>query len=415
MSNLSSEIAAGDASVPSESELLSIAAAHLMQNYRQPPMVLQRAQGAEMWDTQGRRYIDLCAGVAVSALGHNHPAIAQVLARQASFIHGSNYFFNVENILCARDLCQRARMDRAFFCNSGTEAVEAAIKIVRRHHFNHGQTDRFEIIAFDKSFHGRTLGALAATGNAEYRQGFGPPLEGFHHVPYGDLEATSRLMGPRIAAIIVEPIQGEGGVLPAPPGFLAGLRDLTKRHGALLIADEIQTGVGRTGTFLGIEHDGVTADVVTLAKGLGGGVPIGAMLATNDVAKALTPGTHGSTFGGNPLASSVARTVLATIEREGLLAHASALGAHLTTQLSAMALEFPSVCKGARGRGLLQGLILQPAFKPRDVLGRLLEAGVLLTAAGSDVVRFTPPLVITRALLDEGLAKVRRALTTLAP
>jgi len=373
--------------------------------------VLERGQGCEVWDTRGRRYLDLCAGVAVSALGHAHPALTAAIAAQAGkILHASNYFYNAENVRLAEELTARFGYDRAFFCNSGAEANEALFKLSRRHFWARGEKDRYRFVAFNASFHGRTMGAVTLTGTPKYKEGFGPPLEGITHVDYGDLDQVRAVMGRDVAAIFVEPVQGEGGVLPPPPGFLPGLRRLADEHGALLVVDEVQTGMGRTGHWLGQEHDGVRGDAISLAKGLGGGVPIGAMLVSERLAGALPPGTHGSTFGGNALASVAARTVLRVIEEDGLLAAARARGEQLGRGLARLAEEHRDLCAGERGRGLLRGLVLTPGHDPRNLLNAVREQGVLLTAAGSNVLRFTPPLVVTEAQIDEGLARVDAAL-----
>lgn len=390
--------------------LLGAAEKHLYPNYRQPPLVIDRGEGVRLWDTDGKSYIDLYAGIAVSTLGHGHPALVEAITRQArKLLHLSNYYFNEPNIRLAEKLCALSGMDRAFFCNSGTEANEAMLKLARRHFYAQGETNRFRVVAFDNSFHGRTLGALAATGQAKYRDGFGPLL-GVTHVPYGDVEAVRRAMGPDVAAILVEPVQGEGGVMPAPEGFLAALRRIADEHGALLLADEVQTGVGRTGRFLACEHAGVKPDAVALAKALGGGVPIGAMLCTEKLAQALPPGSHGSTFGGNPLASAAALAVLEVIERDDLLNHATQMGEYLTGRLRELAQRRSNVVVAQRGQGLLQALVLREGIDPRQLMDRLREGGVLLTVAGGTALRFSPPLIIQRAELDEALAVVDRVL-----
>ena len=405
----------GKVDAPSGPALVAAGQARLLGNYRQAPVVLARGRGSELWDVDGRRYLDLCAGVAVSSIGHAHPRLTAALAEQAGkLIHASNYFYNEENVRLAGELCETFGYDRAMFCNSGAEANEAMLKLARRFFYARGQKDRYRIIAFHHSFHGRTMGAVSLTGNPKYHEGFGPPLAGITHVEYGDLAAVRAAMGDDVAAIIVEPVQGEGGVLPPPPGYLAGLRDLCDEHGALLLVDEVQTGVGRTGRWLGQEHDGVRGDAISLAKGLGGGVPIGALLVTERLEGALPPGTHGSTFGGNALASVAARTVLAVIRDEHLLEATAERGVQLGRGLLALAAKHPSVAVGERGRGLLRGLVLAPGLDPRTVLGVTREHGVLLTAAGTNVLRFTPPLVITQAQIDEGLARVDAALSTLA-
>lgn len=387
---------------------------YLYPNYRQPNLVLVRGAGRHVWDSSGKRYLDLYAGIAVTALGHSHHAIVDAASQQAAqLMHVSNYFFNEPNVLLAQKLCISAHMDRALFCNSGTEAIEALLKLTRRHFHSQGQTERYNVIAFEKSFHGRTLGALAATGQAAYRDGFGP-LGGVLHVPFGDIDAVAEKLDDTVAGVLVEPVQGEGGVSPAPPGFLKSLHDLTRRSGALLLGDEIQTGVGRTGTFLGFEHSGVEPDAIALAKGLGGGIPIGAMLCKQALEGALPPGSHGSTFGGNPMASAIALAVLENIESEGLLEHAKQLGSYLGSELASLALRYPQVATGARGQGLLQALVLQPEVDARSLLESLRRAGLLLTVAGGCALRFSPALNVTKEELDDGLKILDQVLGALS-
>ncbi len=397
------------------SEYLSSAAAHLYGNYRPAPVVMAKGKGSVLFDVEGRRYLDLCAGVAVCAVGHAHDTLVKAVAEQAARVmHVSNYFYNDRNIELANELCRRTGMARAFFCNSGAEANEALIKLARHHFYGRGDKARTRIVAFNNAFHGRTLGALSMTGTPKYREGFGE-LGAVTHVAYGDLAAVEATMGPDVAAIIVEPVQGEGGVLPAPAGFLAGLRALADRAGALLLVDEVQTGIGRLGTFLGHEREvGVRPDAIALAKGLGGGFPIGAMLTTEALAGALPPGTHGSTFGGNPLGCAASLAVLQILDAEGLVAAAKTKGDFLAEKLRVLVTELPDVCEGERGEGLLRGLVLRPGFVARDVLPKLQSAGLLLTAAGERVLRFSPPLVVTTAELEEGVGIVRRVLEELA-
>jgi acetylornithine/N-succinyldiaminopimelate aminotransferase len=396
-----------------QAALVEIGQSYLYPNYRQPPLVLVRGEGRRVWDAAGKSYLDLYAGIAVTALGHGHPDVIAALRRQAERLgHVSNYYFNEPNVLLARELCQRTGFARAFFCNSGTEAIEALLKLARRHYFNQGQTKRYNIIAFERSFHGRTLGALAATGQAAYRDGFGP-LTGVIHVPFGDADAVAARLDDTVAGVLVEPVQGEGGVTPAPRGFLEQLRRLTEASGALLLGDEIQTGVGRTGRFLAFEHAGVKPDAVALAKGLGGGVPIGAMLTQKHLETALPPGSHGSTFGGNPLASAVARAVLARIDADKLVDKARDSGNYLGERLMGLAKSHPASVESSRGLGLLQALVLKPAVNARALLESLRSAGVLLTVAGGTALRFSPALNIERSEIDEGVTIVDRVLSTI--
>jgi acetylornithine/N-succinyldiaminopimelate aminotransferase len=388
---------------PDQAALLALAEKHLYPNYRQAPCVFVRGRGCEVWDKAGKRYLDLAAGVAVSSLGHAHPRYVAAISEQvARLAHMSNWFYNEPSILLAGELCRRTGLDRVFFCNSGTEANEALLKLARHHFYGRGQRERVRIIAFDEAFHGRTLGALAMTGRAKYREGFGNYGAGVTHVPYGDLDAVRRAMGPDVAAIIAEPVQGEGGVVVAPPGFLAGLRALCDEHGALLLLDEVQTGIGRTGSFLACQQMGVVPDAVALAKGLGGGFPIGAMVCGEHLASALPAGTHGSTYGGNPLAASAALAVLATIDEENLMALAPKKGEHLSRLLKALLRAHGDMVGPERGMGLLRALPLK-GIEPRAMLALLRDRGVLLIGAGDDALRFCPPLVVTEAELDEGV------------
>ena len=399
--------------MPTSAELLATASKRLYPNYKPASIVFARGRGCELFDVDGRRWLDLCAGVAVCSVGHAHPRLVKTIADQAArLMHVSNYFYNEENILLADELCGKSGLARAMFCNSGAEANEALFKLARRHAFAKGETKRTKVVAFHNAFHGRTMGALSMTGTPKYREGFGE-IGGVVHVAYGDLDAVTAQMGDDVAAVIVEPVQGEGGVLPAPAGFLPGLRALCDAHGALLLFDEVQTGIGRLGRWFGFQDTGAQPDAISLAKGLGGGFPVGAMLTTEALAGALPPGTHGSTFGGNPLASASARAVLAIIDEEGLVRGAKDKGERLSSMLDELARELPAVCEGERGEGLLRGLVLKPGFVVRDILPKLADAGVLLTAAGERVVRFSPPLVVTEPELAEGVAAVRKVLTAL--
>jgi acetylornithine/N-succinyldiaminopimelate aminotransferase len=329
-------------------------------------------------------------------------------------MHVSNYFYNEPNIRLADELCRTTGMDRAFFCNSGAEATEALLKLARHHFYGLGDKARTRIVAFDNAFHGRTMGALSMTGTPKYREGFGA-LEGITHVAYGDIDGVKKTMGPDVAAVIVEPLQGEGGVFPPPAHFLRNLRALCNESGALLFCDEVQTGVGRLGRFLASEGTGAEPDAIALAKGMAGGFPMGAMLCREKLAGGLPPGTHGSTFGGNALASAAALAVLRILHEENLLAGARVKGEVLAKLLEDTVRELPNVCEGARGEGLLRGLVLKPGFVARDILPKATDAGILLTAAGERVLRFSPPLVVAVAELEEGVRVVRRVLAELPP
>jgi acetylornithine/N-succinyldiaminopimelate aminotransferase len=395
-------------SMPTNAELIEVAERHLYPNYRPAPFVLERGSGSELWDVEGKRYLDLSAGVAVCSVGHAHPRYVQAMAKQlATLGHVSNWFYNTRNIEAAERLTALAGLDRAFFCNSGCEANEAMLKLVRRHFFGLGQRERVRVIAFENAFHGRTLGALSMTGTPSYREGFGE-LGAVTHVPYGDLAAVRAAMGPDVAGVVVETVQGEGGVQPAPPGFLAALRDVCDSSGALLMVDEVQTGIGRLGSWFAFQKAGIRPDVLALAKGLGGGFPVGAMLTHEGLARSLPPGSHGSTYGGNPLGAAAILSVLAIVEDERLVEGAVRKGQLLADGLRAIAAEFPAAIESVRGEGLLQGLVLRPELSARPLLARAHEMGYLIIGAGDRVLRFAPPLVITEAELREGLEATRR-------
>lgn len=394
--------------MPTNAELIAVAERHLYPNYRQGPFVLARGKGSELWDVEGKRYLDLSAGVAVCSLGHAHPRYVQAMAEQLGTLsHVSNWFYNARNIEAAQKLSALAGMDRALFCNSGCEANEAMLKLARKHFHAQGQKERLRIIAFENAFHGRTLGALSMTGTPAYREGYGE-LGKVTHVPYGNLAAVRAALGPDVAGIIVEAVMGEGGVLPAPAGFLQGLRELCDQSGALLLMDEVQTGIGRLGSWFAFQKAGVRPDVLALAKGLGGGFPVGAMLTHEKLARALPPGSHGSTFGGNPLGAAAILTVLEVMESEGLVEAARRKGELLAEGLRSVAKEFPAVCESVRGEGLLLGLVLRPEFSLRELLGRAHAMGYLLIGAGERVLRYAPPLVITDEQIREGIEATRR-------
>jgi predicted acetylornithine/succinylornithine family transaminase len=393
-----------------QDQLISQAQEVMLRNYRQQPVVLARGQGVELFDVEGTRYLDMTAGISVCALGHAHPALTRVIAEQAArVLHVSNLFYNEQNILAAAAIVKRSFADRVYFCNSGGEANEAALKLARRFmHVVRGEPQRNLIVATHGSFHGRTFATMSITGQEKYRANFGPLLEPVTLIPFADLDAADRALRERTAcAVIVEPIQAEGGIIVPPAGYLAGLKEICEKTGTLLIFDEVQTGIGRTGKWFGHEWDGVTPDVMTLAKALGGGVPIGAMACTESAAQALTfregdAVPHASTFGGNPLACAAAVCVLETIDEEKLLDSTVETGDHLGRRLEALAAKYPGLCSDARGRGLLRGLALKVPAPPVVVACR--EKGVLLSVAGANVIRFAPPLIARKPHIDEAVA-----------
>lgn len=376
----------------------------LINNYGRAPVVMSRGEGCELWDSDGKRYLDMTAGIAVCVLGHGHPGLARAIAEQAGRLHHvSNLYYIEMQVRLAEALARRAFTGKYFFCNSGAEANEAALKLARRYQaVVRGKPNRVEIISFDNSFHGRTMGALSVTGQAKYRQGFGPMLSDVRFIPFGEAEAARSAITDKTCAVIVEPIQAEGGINLPPPGYLQQLRQLCTERGALLIFDEIQTGVGRTGTFYAFEREAMVPDIVTLAKGLAGGVPMGAMIANLEVERAFEPGTHASTFGGNPLASAASLYTLQAMDELNLLSNCQEMGAHLGAALLRLAERRRPKTKGARGRGLLQGLVLDGDASP--VVTKARDRGLLLTLAGGQVVRFAPPLVVSRAEIDEAVA-----------
>jgi len=382
----------------------------LTNNYRQAPIVMARGEGCFLYDVEGRRYLDMTAGVAVCVLGHGHPGLADAIGAQARrLLHVSNLYYIEAQLQLAEALSRRAFHGRAFFCNSGTEANEAALKLARRYQIvTRGQPDRTEIVAFENSFHGRTFGALSVTGQPKYRDGFGPLVTPVRFIPFGDAAAARAAIGERTAAVIVEPIQAEGGINLPPAGYLQELRRACSDAGAVLIFDEVQTGTGRTGSYYAFEGEGVVPDVVTMAKGMAGGVPIGAMLANEEVARGFEPGTHASTFGGNPFATAAALYIQHAIDELGLLDHVREMGAHLGSALLRLAERRRPKTRGARGRGLLQGVIIDG--DPTDVVVRARSAGLLLSLAGANVVRFVPPLIVGKPEIDEAIEILDRVL-----
>ena len=371
----------------------------LMATYKRLPVAFARGEGVWLWDTEGRRYLDALSGIAVCGLGHAHPAVRDAICEQAGLlIHTSNLYRITEQERLGAMLTEMSGMDRVFFGNSGAEANEAAIKIARLHAHRRG-VENPAILVAENSFHGRTLATLSATGNRKVQAGFEPLVQGFVRVPYDDVEAieTAAANRPNIVAILVEPIQGEGGIRIPASDYGQRLRELCDRHGWLLICDEIQTGMGRTGRWFGHEHGGTLPDVVTLAKGLANGVPIGACLARGAAAEVFGPGSHGSTFGGNPLVCRAGRAVLETIVAEDLIANAAEQGAYLLAGFRTALSEVPGVVE-VRGRGLMLGIELDRPCA--DLVGQALEAGLLINVTAERVIRLLPPLILARSEAD---------------
>lgn len=382
----------------------------LMHTFGSPSRVLVRGQGTRVWDADGRQYLDMLGGLAVNCLGHAHPVVIKAVTEQLSTLgHISNFFASPPQIALAERLdalvtaASPGLPSRVFLTNSGTEANEAAFKITRL-------TGRSTIIAMEGSFHGRTMGALAITASAKYRDPFAPLPGGVVFVPYGDEQALAAAVNESVAAVVIEPIQGENGVVVAPEGFLRAARELTSAAGALLWIDEVQTGIGRCGDWLASAAEGITADVVTFAKGLGAGFPIGACVATGRAADLMQPGSHGSTFGGNPVAAAVALAVLDEVQRADLLNNATAMGEHLVAAVGA--LKHPLVAS-VRGRGLLRGIVLTSDVAA-DVVKDLMASGFIANAPRPHVIRVAPPLIITQDEIDEFVAGLADALNAVA-
>lgn len=374
----------------------------LMPTYARSDLAFDRGEGAYLIDTEGRRYLDFAAGVAVNSLGHAHPHLVEALRKQAGKLwHTSNlYQIPVQERLATR-LVAASFADQAFFCNSGAEAIECALKIARRFHYGNGAPERFRVLTFEGAFHGRTLTTIAAGGQPKHLEGFGPGVDGFDQAEFGDLKAAGQAIGPETAAIMVEPIQGEGGICTPPTGFLKGLRTLCDDNGMLLIFDEVQTGLGRTGRLFAHEWDGVEPDVMALAKGLGGGFPIGACLATNAAGEFMTPGTHGSTFGGNPLAMAVANAVLDVVLENGFLDQVRQIAGALNQRLSGLVAAYPGVFAEVRGTGLLIGLRCE--VPNAEVIEAARAHGLLLAPAGDNVARLLPPLIVGEREVEEAI------------
>jgi len=378
---------------------------HLMNTYNRQPVTFVRGEGAFLWDTEGKRYLDAIMGVAVCGLGHAQPDIAEAICDQArTLIHTSNIYGIAWQEALADRLTAISGMDKVFFCNSGAEANEAAIKLARLHGHRKGLSDP-HIVVMESSFHGRTLATLSATGNRKVQAGFEPLVSGFVRVPYGDMETLRQVAGNdrNIVAILVEPVQGEGGIRISPASYLQGIRELCDAHGWLMMVDEVQTGIGRTGAWFGFQHAGIRPDVVSLAKGLGNGVPIGACLAAGVAAELFGPGNHGSTFGGNPLVCRVAHTVLSVMERDGLVARASELGQRIRDGLNAHLQGVEGVLE-VRGLGLMIGIQLDRPCAP--LVGLALQQGLLINVTADSVIRLLPALVMSDEQSDALVAQL---------
>jgi acetylornithine/N-succinyldiaminopimelate aminotransferase len=377
----------------------------LLPTYARADVAFVRGDGAYLFDENGNRYLDFGAGVAVNALGHAHPHLVETLREQAGKLwHTSNLYRVPGQETLARRLIESTFADTVFFTNSGVEAIECAIKTARRYHFANGAAERFRIVTFEGAFHGRTLAAIAAGGQQKYLEGFGPKVEGFDQVPFGDARALEQAITDATAALLIEPIQGEGGLRAAPPEFFRHLRTLCDERGMLLIFDEIQTGIGRTGKLFAHEWADVEPDIMAIAKGIGGGFPMGACLATAKAAKGMTTGTHGTTFGGNPLAMAVGNAVLDVVLAPGFLEHVQRVGNYAKQQFSSLIADYPSVFEDLRGEGLMLGLKMR--VPNAEFIDSLRAHGMLAIAAGDNVVRLLPPLIIDESHVREAMEKL---------
>ena len=378
-------------------ELIASSEKNIVGTYRRQPVVFVRGEGAHLWDTEGKEYVDFVAGIAVCSLGHSHPRVVEAIRKQAGTLtHVSNLYYTEPQIRFAEMLVQNSFADRVFFCNSGAEANEAAIKLARK--YGHDNLNgKYEILTMKGSFHGRTLAAITATGQEKFHVGFSPLPEGFRYIPFNDVQCLEKAISKKTCAVLLEPIQGEGGVRVPDEGYLRAVREICDRKGILMILDEVQTGMGRTGKLYGYEHYGVTPDIMTLAKALGNGIPVGALAATEKAAASFGPGTHASTFGGNPLAMAAAIATLETILEEGILERCRMMGEYLQERLWSLRKDHP-VVQDVRGKGLLVGLDL--TVEGNSIVKTCLERGVLINCTCDHILRMVPPLVITRQDVD---------------
>jgi len=380
----------------------------LFQNYRTQPVALVRGEGTQVWDADGKRYLDFIGGIATVSVGHANAQVRNAVLEQTKLLwHASNLYFTEPQVRLAEKLTRLCFADRVFFCNSGTEANEAMIKLARRWHVDSGHPERIEIVCMHESFHGRTMGSLAATGQPKYQKGFGPLPAGFRFVDYGDARQIEEAVTDKTCAVLLEPLQGEAGVITAPAGYLKAVREACTRRGALMLLDEVQTGMGRTGKMFAHQHFGVEPDAMSLAKGIAGGLPLGALLAKDQLAKVFTPGTHASTFGGNPVATAAACAVVDLLEG-GLLDHVRRVSEVLQSRLAALPQATPRAA-GERGLGLLRGVLLSEDLAPL-VVAKARELGLLVNAIGDRVLRLAPPLTVSESEIHEATKLLAQAI-----
>ena len=396
-----------DVKMKTQQEYIEQGEQYILKTYNRFPVVLEKGKGVYLYDADQKKYLDFGAGIAVFALGYGNEAYNQALKDQIDkLIHTSNLYYNIPAVEAAKKIVDASGLKKVFFTNSGTEAIEGALKVARKYAYNKDDSKDYEFIAMNHSFHGRSMGALAVTGNKHYQEAFGPMIPGIKFANYNDLESVKQLVNDKTCAIIFETVQGEGGIYPATNEFIQGVRKLCDEKGILLVLDEIQCGMGRTGTMFAYEQYGVKPDILTVAKALGCGVPIGAFLATEEVAKALVPGDHGTTYGGNPLACAAATKVFELFEKQNILANVKEVSAYLEKKLEELVDEYDFIVE-RRGLGLMQGLEL--SISPKDVIAKALDNGLILFSAGTNVIRMVPPLVITKSDVDEMIEKLKKS------
>lgn len=385
-----------------EKKIMALADQNMMNTYRRVPIALVKGKGARLWDANGREYLDFVAGIAVCNLGHSHPKVVKAIKKQAKdLMHVSNLYYTKPQAEVAAILTKHSFADKVFFCNSGAEANEAAIKLARKYAHENLGPDKFELITMKDSFHGRTMATITATGQEKFQFGFTPLLDGFRYVPFNDPEALEAAITPKTCGIMLEPVQGEGGVIIPDEKYLAKVREICDRHKLLMIVDEVQTGIGRTGKLFAYEDSGIKPDIMTLAKALGNGFPVGAMLATDEVARAFVPGNHASTFGGNLLAMAAAHATLKAILEEKVLENCLEMGAYFLEKLQMLKTKHPMIT-GTRGKGLMLACAL--SIEGADIVKTCQEKGLLINCTGGKTLRFVPPLIITKQDIDEAVA-----------
>ncbi len=389
-------------------ELINLSKRYITNTYTRFPLVITKGAGCKVWDAEGREYLDFVSGLAVCNLGHSHPAVVKAIKEQAeNLIHISNLYHSLPQIKLAELLCENSFADKVFFCNSGAEANEAAIKLARKHAVDRGHENKFQIVTMKMSFHGRTLATLSATAQEKFHKGFEPLVEKFIYVPFNDIGAVEEAITPFTCAVMVEPIQGEGGINVSDENYLKELKALCQERGVLLIFDEVQSGIGRAGRLFAHENYNVNPDIMTLAKGLAGGVAIGAMLATDEVAESFTPGSHASTFGGNPLAAAAGLAAIKTLLDSDILDNCSSVGSYLLEKLEALKQRYPFI-KEVRGKGLMIGMEL--TLPGADIVNDCLKEGLLINCTANNVIRFLPPLIVSKEEVDKMLAVLKKAL-----